>query len=156
MRKWEMSSLGNFIPPPLHVLYIPFAIYSLILGSFRGAGCHLALKFSLGGHSPWSLFAFICLGWQIYPQSGFLDPRPFHNSPLKPYSLETFWDWGFSRRWERCRIQNAFPRGDVVSPSCEHSWCFEIHDTTVTTSGSCLFTHVLRCDDDPTTQIPWD
>ena len=85
-----MSPLGNFLPPPKHVLYLYFAIYSFILGFFMGAGFHLALKLSSGGRSPWSLFALICLGWKIYPRIGFLSPRPSHNSPLKPCSLETF------------------------------------------------------------------
>ena len=113
MRRWEVSPLGNFLPPPKHVLYLYFAIYSFILGFFMGAGFHLALKLSSGGRSPWSLFALICLGWKIYPRIGFLSPRPSHNSPLKPCSLETFWKWGFSRRWECCHIQNVFPH---VSP----------------------------------------
>ena len=47
MRTWEMSSLGNFIPPPFCVLYLSFAIYSLILG-FLGVLVAIWLL-----NSPW-------------------------------------------------------------------------------------------------------
>ena len=51
-----MSSLGNFIPPPFCVLYLSFAIYSLILG-FLGVLVAIWLL-----NSPWvGIVLGVCL-----------------------------------------------------------------------------------------------
>ena len=47
-----MSSSGNFLPPPLQILYPFVAIPSLIRGLFRDVSRPLALLLSSGRHVP--------------------------------------------------------------------------------------------------------
>lgn len=88
---------------------LPFPSISLSLG-FLGMPAALRIF-----NSPQvGIVLGVCLpffAWvgQICPQIGFLGSRPSHNSPLKPCSLETFWERGFNRSWEHSSCTKCVP-----------------------------------------------
>ena len=74
MQRWEVSSSGNFLPPPSQIPLSPIVILSLILRLQWGTSHPSTLLLSSGEHSPWSLPIFLYLNWIISSSDWLLGP----------------------------------------------------------------------------------
>ena len=78
MQRWEVSSSGNFLPPPSQIPLSPIVILSLILRLQWGTSHPSTLLLSSGERSPWSLPIFLYLNWIISSSNWLLGPRLPH------------------------------------------------------------------------------